>query len=588
MNVRLPGLAPLGGVLGAARPIRPVQVDYAPRIRAERLIASGRVLLAVFSLLAVWLDPTTPAKDLQLTHFLLAGYVVYAVALAARVWLAQASSPQFGIATHVVDLALFCAFIYLTEGPATPLFTYFLFATVAATLRWQWRGAVWTAAIALLAFNGIAVYAVTVIHDPAFALDRFLIRSVYLVVLASLLAFLGVYEQRRRSEMSQLTRWPRVLPRDLAVALREVLESAARVVGAPRAVLVWEEGDEPWLNLAAWSVRGFQQWQESPETFHPLVAEPLVGADFLTPDASAPVPSVLRASAAGPEQWRGTCINPDFVSRFVVKPALCVSVRGERVRGRLLFLDKRRASADDLGLGQVVASQLSESLDHLLLAREVRLAAAAEERERLSRDLHDGVLQSLTGAALKLETAQRLLETEPQAARERLAEIQRLIVEEQRNLRFFIRDKTLDPLSAAARDASLDACLRQLIERFESVWGLQVELEFAQLNGAADALAHDICRIVQEALVNAARHAGASEVRVTVEAERGDVRIAVADNGRGFPFHGFYDHEALTRLELGPVVLKERIDSLRGQLAIRSGPAGARLEIWLPVTSQRT
>jgi hypothetical protein len=93
---------------------------------------------------------------------------------------------------------------------------------------------------------------------------------------------------------------------------------------------------------------------------------------------------------------------------------------------------------------------------------------------RLSRDLHDGVLQSLTGAALQLETVQRLWESEPQAARERLAAIQRLIVDEQRDLRFFIRVSKLAPLGLT--DAGLNTTLRQLITRLEGLWGLRVEL----------------------------------------------------------------------------------------------------------------
>jgi signal transduction histidine kinase len=100
-----------------------------------------------------------------------------------------------------------------------------------------------------------------------------------------------------------------------------------------------------------------------------------------------------------------------------------------------------------------------------------------------------------------------------------------------------------------------------------------------------DPLANDICLIVHEAVVNAARHAGASEVCVEVTRANGDVDVIVTDNGRGFPFQGNYNHAALNALQLGPVMLKERVRSLDGTLAIRSTPAGARLDIKLP--SQR-
>jgi len=113
-----------------------VDVDYAPRIRAERLIASGRVVLGAFSLFAVWLDPPTPAKYVEITNLLLAGYVTYAVGLAVLAWLARAQGPRLAVATHVADLVLLCAFVFLTEGPASLIFAYFIFSVVGATLRW--------------------------------------------------------------------------------------------------------------------------------------------------------------------------------------------------------------------------------------------------------------------------------------------------------------------------------------------------------------------------------------------------------------------------------------------------------------------
>jgi signal transduction histidine kinase len=61
------------------------------------------------------------------------------------------------------------------------------------------------------------------------------------------------------------------------------------------------------------------------------------------------------------------------------------------------------------------------------------------------------------------------------------------------------------------------------------------------------------------------------------------VRIVVADDGCGFPFHGRYDLAALIAHELGPVSLRERVDSLHGDLVLTSRPSGSRLEVTLPL-----
>ena len=577
----MPGFEPWRGV--AERNSSEGRSDYAPRVRVERLIATCRVVLAICLFLALWLDPSTrPAQHWGTTNVLLAAYVAYAVVLTMVAWVVRAPSVGFGLVTHAVDLALFSLFVYLTERPASPFYTYFIFAMVGATLRWQWRGALWTALVALVAFNAVGLYEAKITRDPGFELNRFVIRSAYLAVIASLLVFLGAHEQRRRREMHELAGWPRAMPQHPAAVVREVLERAAAILRAPRALVVWEDADEPWLQLASWSVRGeFHLEREPPGTFDPLVAAPLAEASFFSRDAGATAPSVLGVSSNGLEEWREAPLNPALQSRFAVHAVLCLCLRGECVTGRLLLLDRWELTADDLVLGEIVARQAAASLDHLLLSRRLSQAAATEERVRLSRDLHDGVLQSLTGAALKLETAQRMLETQPRAARQRLREIQRLIADEQRNLRFLIRDSKL-PSRGAVEEASLDVRLHELVQRLEGVWDIRVEPRFELPDAAAGPLAYDICHVLQEAVVNAARHAGASRVRVDVREREGQLQIVVADNGSGFPFHGHYDHAALSALQLGPVILKERVDSLGGTQAIDSSPTGARLEIRLP------
>jgi len=576
-----------GAGITAAGSGRLVDANYAPRIRAERLIATSRVALAVFSLLAVWLDRYTPATLALLTYFLLLAYVGYALIVASVAWLAHGPLARMGLVTHVLDLMLFSVLVYLTEGPTSPFFTYFTFAIVAATLRWQWRGALWTAAIALVTFNAIGILAAEVMNNPAFEENRFVIRSLYLAVMAGLLGYLGAYEERRRREMSALAAWPPHRVRGSELPHPEVLESTARILGARRVLLAWEEPDEPWLHLASWSDGEFRSWSEAPETFQALVAEPLAGMTFLAKDVNTEQPTVHAPHV--PRGWRAAPIHPELVRRFAMTTVVCLPLRGECLEGHLFALDKPRMTEDDLLLGEVVAHEVASSMDQSLLSRRARQAAVADERMRLSRDLHDGVLQSLTGAALQLETVQRLWESEPEAARQRLAAIQRLIIDEQRDLRGFIRLSKLAPFGPTAVNASLNTTLRHLVTRLEGLWGLRVELHLDRHDDPSfDGLAYDICFIVQEALVNAARHASASEVRVAVGRQNGAVHVAVTDNGRGFPFEGDYDHARLDAQQLGPVMLKERVKSLGGTLAIHSSPAGAHLDIRLPRRDEET
>ena len=551
---------------------------------AERLIAAARLVLVASSLTAIWLDPREPAEYAGLISRLLSGYFLYALVVAALVWSWPTTPALLPRITHAFDLVAFSIFMYFTHGPTSPFFVYLVFALMCATLRWQWRGTLWTAVAALVVLTGLGLYAAGILHDPEFELDSFIIRSAYLAVAATLLSYLGLSVQRQRSEMTGLAEWPHVVPQQEMALIRDTLERAAEVLRVPRVLLAWEEAEEPGLQLASWD-NGKVHWTRvPPDTFQPLVAEPLAETSFLCLHLSTPTPMVFRKSSSGVTRWRGAALHPELQASFTIDAALALPLRGETFQGHLLFLDKQGQSLDDLVLGELVAREVEVRLDHFYLLWRLKQTAATEERVRLACDLHDGLLQSLTGMALQLQAVQRLLHEDPLTAKERLRDLQTLVASEQRGLRLFVREMKSLWLIPPEPEGRLAVRLEQLVQRIQREWDLRVELSmgeaYVQLPGD---LAQQIYLIVREALLNAARHAKASAIRVTLRAENEHVRILVADNGCGFSFRGCYDHAKLTEMKLGPVSLKGRIASLGGSLAIDSTDAGARLDIRLPL-----
>ena len=131
------------------------------RARAERTIAATRVLIAAFSLYAVWLDPTQPTRFAQLTYVLHIGCIAYALTLAAVMW-NRPSTGWLPIATQVTDIVVFSVFQYLTQGPsASPFFNYFIFSLFCGAVRWGWRGTLATAPAVGLAFVVISASSFT-------------------------------------------------------------------------------------------------------------------------------------------------------------------------------------------------------------------------------------------------------------------------------------------------------------------------------------------------------------------------------------------------------------------------------------------
>jgi len=237
---------------------------------------------------------------------------------------------------------------------------------------------------------------------------------------------------------------------------------------------------------------------------------------------------------------------------------------------------------EDDELLEGVTRQVVSDANHLFSKTRIERDGALDERTRLARELHDGVLQSLTGAALQLEAVTRLSDQDPQSVRERLREVQDLIAHEQRELRTWIQGMKGASPTAMASHADLTAALDTLCRRVMR-WGPRVELTGPTEGAISRTLGDQVYRLVEESLSNVARHAHAQVARVEIRISANDVRIVVEDDGCGFPYHGRYDLAALNSRGLGPVSLKERVGSLDGDLVLTSTLSGSRLDISLPL-----
>jgi signal transduction histidine kinase len=228
--------------------------------------------------------------------------------------------------------------------------------------------------------------------------------------------------------------------------------------------------------------------------------------------------------------------------------------------------------------------QVMADVNRFFSKERLEQAAMQDERLRLARELHDGVLQSLAAAALQLEAMSRLIDADPKAAQERLKHIEHEIAEEQRELRQWIAKLQPAFVPAIATGADLAAALEKLRERAEWQWSVRVALSVDSHGSVPRVLGDEIYRLVQEALTNAGRHARASNVRVVVKlgSGGGPIRISVVDDGCGFPFRGRYDLAKLRQKQIGPRSLRERVAALNGEVVVASEISGSHIDITLP------
>ena len=207
------------------------------------------------------------------------------------------------------------------------------------------------------------------------------------------------------------------------------------------------------------------------------------------------------------------------------------------------------------------------------------LKAKAMDRALVARELHDGAIQSLIGMEVQIDVLRRRATDQPAMAEE-LSRIQTMLRREVLNLRELMRQ--MKPLDLDPRQL-LDF-LAESVDKFRREAGISASFvsDLREIS-LSPRLCAEIARIAQEALVNVRKHSGASNVIVRLTLENEEGRLVVDDDGRGFDFSGRLSQEELDAARKGPVIIKERVRSIGGSLAIESAPGrGARLEITFP------
>jgi two-component system NarL family sensor kinase len=198
-----------------------------------------------------------------------------------------------------------------------------------------------------------------------------------------------------------------------------------------------------------------------------------------------------------------------------------------------------------------------------------RSGAAARERARLGRELHDGIVQDLIAVDMELETALREHEHTPQQLSRTIRLVQGRLRASAVQMRRLIETARASDVTPAQLPAAIE----------EVVWLFTRETKIAatyvaHLEGVAIRLPRRVCgelvSVVREALVNVARHSGAANVAVELSHDARHFKLKITDDGRGF---------AVNR---PPSVIRERLQSIGGRVRLEMLTHGSRLEISIP------
>ena len=120
--------------------------------RGERVLAVGRAFLTVTAFLAIYIDPTEPRRLQAITYGVLAGYAFYSLAVMVYVHRTTRVSARHGKVLHGLDILWTSALTFVSEGPVSPFYLFFLFVVLAAAYRWAFRETAGTAVIIAVVF----------------------------------------------------------------------------------------------------------------------------------------------------------------------------------------------------------------------------------------------------------------------------------------------------------------------------------------------------------------------------------------------------------------------------------------------------
>ncbi len=570
--------------------------------RIERWLATARVFLAVSTLVAIRMDPTELGNSWAaygLFVFYLANGILILMLLKRR----QQSTAGFRLLVHAGDVVWPALISIFAEGPRAPFYLFFFFVLAAAAYRWGLWETLATAAaeVALLWIERFVLvhHWLKPMGPPGllglrvnlreFEPERLFMLSVYLLVMGLLLGYLAEQQKHLRAEKAVLTgTLSRVrVEAGLTGTIEQIFHEAMSMYGASRVVLASQESHSQRVFLGELEKAGGRAAAE----FRWLESGPRDARIYLDD-----FPGEVCYAAIDGAEWKTLALDegghPVAVDNLAPLSQLrqvqafdsLITVAflfGSEWRGRVFLFNPswRGEKQEELRFLLDLVHQVGPAVYNVYLLHRLRRRAGAAERARFARELHDGAVQSLIAVEMQVDVLRRQSDAGKPIGSE-LGRIQGLLREEVLKLR-----ELMQQMKAIDVDAQrLLGVLNDTVERFQRETGISArfvtDLEVLDM---PQRVCREILRIVQEGLVNVRKHSGARHVLVRLGANSEKWSLTLEDDGRGFSFGGRYNQDQLEEAGKGPMIIKERVRLIAGQLTVESNPGqGTRLEIIVP------
>jgi len=575
---------PLHEQLPLAWPHRALALDE-DHLQAEQLLATVRLILPPLVVWVATLD--RPGSGALFSPFLVVLYTAFAAAILILMRVRPAPALRWRTAFHGADFVFASAIAMPLPGTIAPQWLLWMFVLLGAALRWGVVATLLTGAGLFAAYAGEAWISAWK-AGTEWSGRQMLASAIYLAAASTMIALLAATQTAIAAETRLLARILIRIRRGRSVSdiLQHALEDYRAFAGAKVVVLAIDETSSGHLfvEMAATPPvpRRLAPTAADRETYFFELAPDVLAWRAITAAGGRIQSNGFGANGAPVDVVADEAAHMRLLARHDARTALAVQMMLPGWNIRVFAVDPARAGADDLRLLQRLSERVAPALHDRYLVSRLRNQAGATERARIARELHDGLIQQLVALEMEIDALKRRGNgAEP-------------LVSELDGIGGRLHDAVLDTrdLMAELRSAnipgqSLIAEVRALVDRFHQDTGIVTRLRLDVEGVDAPARqAGEIARIVREALVNVRKHSGAQHVIVRFSRENDCWLLVIDDDGRGFAFEGRRSQQQLDGEKRGPVVIKERVRAIGGDLVIDSQPGrGARLEIRWPFGS---
>ena len=532
-----------------------------------RVIALGRLMLASLFFAGILFDASQPARAPSATYAILTIYIIFAAGIAIATWRSWWLDARFAGPAHALDVTMFAVLVMLTESYTSPFFTFFVFVLLSAAIRWGWRATALSAILLTLLYLLVGLVGLT--SGLAFEWERFLVRTGQLVILSLIIIWFGANQRPARLG-------PRVDDPLRSPALDETLQEAAlrsaRIrTGAAAGLFLWRDPNHGELAGLSIDDQGVKT-----VSFLPTAITASVETDPFLYD--------LHKGHAVRKDVRGNLVDfaPGEILRLPpvkgadLRKGLAVPIISEDGEGMLFLEAIPGLSIDHIDLGVQIAAEIASQRQRHAVMRAAEESAEARSRLTMARDLHDSVVQFLAGAAFRLEAMKRSTSSGRDVGPQ-LDELKQLMLQEQRELRSFIKSLRSGPL-AAFNDLAKD--LQALALHLSKQWDIECEFEARSADLMIPTRVRiDAHQLTREAVANAVRHASAKSVTVELAAGTDELLLEIVNDGADF-------RRRDGRAEM-PTSLKERVEEAGGALDMSRGMGVTKVSISLPIGDAR-